>query len=484
MTLALLVLLSCQDNEYVQKLDKVKYNLATRSCKEAERKLDSDEAAAIERLSRLIDDPELSKKECNLYIQQTDQYDPPYLFLPYQYRARARISLAAKSSSPAEKKRQLEEAVRDLEESVRRNVKSSAAWLRTAQAELGKLAAPPAVPAVPVAAPASAPSDPSAGLASLRSRQIQLLAENRFQSARQLLEREGAGLPPADRAELIGQVERACRSYLTEEMRRFRGRLQRIESVADLRAMTKDEFEVTFELPPQAEIVVSHPAYDWARREVAVFVEVWSRRKPGSELLGAALEASRLEEGGENPWLRICEGLAFQDLGAELDRRMAEIAEAPRAGREKGMKEVQDRLALWTAFVERLGPEVLKRAPFIDEHSKLLQGQAARQPRDLPGLGGEDLHACFERFPVEAELQAFETRLRKEDAAGLTRESRQDLYALLVAARSYRLFLEGKTEAEVARAVQGDLENLARAGGPADPDRFGPRIRKVYDSLR
>jgi len=143
MMLALTMLCALQDNEYVQKLDKVKYNLATRACREAERKLDSDETAAIDRLTRIIDDPEISKKECNLFVQQTDQYDPPVAFLPYQFRARARISLATKAGSPAEKKRLLDEAVHDLEESVRRNVKSSAPYLEAAQAELRRLATGP-----------------------------------------------------------------------------------------------------------------------------------------------------------------------------------------------------------------------------------------------------------------------------------------------------------------------------------------------------
>ncbi|HLY11393.1 MAG TPA: hypothetical protein VKW04_18970 [Planctomycetota bacterium] len=477
MTLALLIFLSCQDNEYVQKLDKVKYNLAAKICKESERKLDSEEAAAIERLTRIIDDPDLSKKECNLFIQQTDQYDPPYAFLPYQYRARARMSLAGKSASAAEKKRQLEEAVRDLEESVKRNVKSSASYLQTAQGELKRLAAVPVAPA---------PVEPSPSVAaSLRNRLAPLMAENRFLSARLLVDREGAGLAPADRADFIAQEERACRNYLTEEMRLFRGRLQRIGSVAELRAMTKDEFEVTFDLPPAAEVSVAHPAYDWARRQAGIFQEVWSNRKPGSALLGAAEDAAHLEEGGENPWLKTSEGLAFQDLHSEVDRRIAELADAPKARRDLLAAEVRDRIATWNAFIERIGPDVRKRAPWIDDHSKSLRSLGDRQPRELAALDGEDLRGCFDRFPVEPELLAFEGKLRAfESGGGLARESRQALYSLLVATRSFRLFLEGKGDADVARAVRNDLESLGHVGGPVDPDRFGPRIRKVYDSLR
>jgi hypothetical protein len=476
---ALMLLLLCQDNEYVQKLDKVKYNLAVRSCKEAERKLDSDEASAIDRLTRIIDDGDLSKKECTLFVQQTDVYDPPYAFLPFQYRARARMSLAAKAASPAEKKRQLDEAVRDLEESVKRNVKSSASYLEAAKAELQKLAAASAP--TPAAPPPAPPEPPSVTLAALRTKQAQLLAENRFQSARLLADREGAGLPAADRAELVSLAEKACRSYLTEEMRRFRGRVQRVASVADLRAMTKDEFEVTFELPPQAEIAIAHPAYDWARREAGVFADVWANRKPGSALLAAAEEAAHLEEGGENPWFRICEGLAYQDLLGEVERRMTSIADAPKARRDQLNAEVRERLGTWTSFVEHLGA----RASWVDDHSKALRALIDRQPRDPAELDGEDLRSCFERFPVEPQLQALEDRLRKLDAAGgLTRESRRKIFELLVAARSFRLFLEGKTEPEVCKGVRDDLENLVKLGGAADPDHFGPRIRRVYDSLR
>ncbi|HVR85825.1 MAG TPA: hypothetical protein VMU54_16015 [Planctomycetota bacterium] len=476
MALAILLLLSLQDNEYVQKLDKLKYNLATRNCKEAEKKLDSDEGAAIDRLTRIIDDPELPKKECNLYIQQTDQYDPPYAFLPYQYRARARLSLAGKTKSTEEKRGYLEEAVRDLQESVKRNVKSSTAYLEAAQAELKRLAAGE-VPAKPANA--------SASIAFLRARQSQLLAENRFKSARTLLEQDGKGLSAQDRADLLAQTDRACRNYLTEELRLFRGRLQRIASVAELRAMTKDEFEVTFDLPSPAEIAVAHPAYDWARRQMELYRDVWSGRKPGFALLAAAEDAAHVEEDGENPWLKISEGLGYQDLHGEIERRIAECAEAPKARRDALAAEIKGRIATWNAFVDPLGPDVRKRAAWIDEHSKSLRTLAERQPRELVELDREDLRGCFEKFPVDAELLKLEGRLRKIDTeGGVARESRQKLYSLLVAARSLRLFLEGKSDGDVSRTVQDDLERLGRLGGASDPDCFGPRIRKVYDSLR
>lgn len=82
-------------------------------------------------------------------------------------------------------------------------------------------------------------------------------------------------------------------------------------------------------------------------------------------------------------------------------------------------------------------------------------------------------------------MQALESKLRQiESGGGLAIESRQKLYTLLVAARAIRLFLEGKSDADVLGSLREDLQQLQRAGGAVDPDRFGPRVRKVYDALR
>lgn len=477
MNLVLLLVLACQDSEYVQKLDKVKYNLAVRSCREAEKRLDSDEGAAIERLTRIIEDPELSKKECTLYVQQTDQYDPPYLFLPYQYRARARLSLAAKSRTPAEKKAYLEEAIRDFEESVRRNVKSSQAYLETARADLKRVSA---------GEPAPAPAPPAEDLAGrLRSRMAPLLAENRFKSAKALIDGDRSGLSEKDRGELAALVDRSCRNYLTEEMRRFRLRLQSVASVAELREMSKDEFEVAFDLPSADEVVIPHPSYDWARRQREAFREVWSGRKPSAALFVAAQDASRMEEGGDSPWFRMSETLAYQDLQVELDRRIGESLEAPKAKREVLLGQVQTLLGSWNDFLSRLDPALRKRLAWLEEQGKTLRASADRQPRELADLDLEDLRSCFDRYPVQAELLSREGKLRKLESGGaLALEARQKLYTLLVAAQSYRLLLDGRSEDEIVRMVQGDLEKLGRAGGATDPDRFGPRIRKVLESLR
>jgi hypothetical protein len=467
-TTALLMLLALQDNEYVLKLDKVKYNLAAKSCHDAELKIGTNDAAAVERLTRIIEDPELPKKECLLFIQQSDQYDPPVAFLPYQVRARARLSLAARTPVPSEKRALLNQAVADLEVSLRRNVKTSAALLDAAKEDLARLA-----PGPQDAAPA------------VRVRHAQLLAERRYQSARTLLDREGGSLPLKERTELAAQGEQACRAYLNEELRRFRGRLQAIAGIADLRTMTKDEFDLCFELPPPGEIAVVHPTIEWARQAAGVFREVRDGRKPAGALLAVAESAARLEENGEYPWLKLCSALVFRDFRDEIDRRVMECADAPKSSRDPMAAEIRERVEAWTGFAERLPPELRRHTAWVDDDARTLRALADRQPHEAPGLEGEDLRACFERFPPEPELAAFEARLRAiESGGGLTRESRQKLYTLLVAAQATRLLLEGQTEEEAGRRVRQDLESLRRVGGAVDPDRFGPRVRRITDALR
>jgi len=474
MTFAALLLLFCQEDVYIRKIDKVRYIEAVQACKEAEAKLESDEAAAIDKLTRIIQDPNLAEVECTLRIQQSDIYGPPYAYLPYQYRARARLSLVKKTAAPADKKQLLEDAVRDLKFSVGRKVASSQKLLDAAQAELGRLAAP-AVPAPPA---------PENSAARIRAQLSPLLGERKFKSARALIDGD-ASLPEADRAALVAEIQQTCRAFLTEHMRGFRRNWTGVSALADLQAMTRDEFDVAFALPEAREIVVPHPAYDWARSHLETLRGAGAGKSALAPLLAMAEDAARLEEGAENPWFKLAEGLAFQWAQRDLDQRIRESLEAPRARRDVLLGEATAAMTAWTAFVGRLDPAFRKRSDALDGHTRTLTGLLDRKPRDLSEVELEDLRSCFEAFPVEDRLLAMEEKLGAwETQGGLTRESRQKLGTLLVASRSFRMFLAGKTEDQVRQALRGDLEKLSKVGGASDPDRFGPRIRKIFDPLR
>jgi hypothetical protein len=470
MVLLQALLLLCQEDVYIRKIDKARYIEAVQNCKDAESKIESEETLAIDKLSRILLDATITEVECNLRIQTSDIYGPPYLFLPYQYRARARMSLAKKSGSAAEKKLLLEEAVQDLKTSAAKKVASSTKYLENAQAELKKLGE---------AAPAVSPA-PESPLVKLRPRWSQLVADRKFKSARTLV--EGGGLADGDRAMLVAETEQACRAHLTEQMRQFRRNWASVASLSEFQALTRDEFQFSFALPSPEEIVVAHPAYDWARAHAETVRALWSGKTSVAPMLAMAGDAARLEEGSDNPWFRLAEALAYQDAKREIERRIGESLDAPRDRREALVGEAQAIRVTWTKFSEGLDAGFRTRNDSVMTHGKALAVLFEKAPRDVPEIDTEDLRSCFEGFPVDARLLAQEEKLAALEArGGISRESRQKLYTLLVAARSTRLFLSGKTEPQVRQAVKDELEKLARVGGAVAPDRFGPRVRKVFE---
>lgn len=474
MILAIVLSLACQEDVFIRRIDKVRYLEATQLCKEGEAKIDADPAGAIERFTRILQDPALTELECNLRIQQSDNYGPPYFFLPYQYRARARLALAGKTANAVEKRQLLEGAVGDLKASAERKVTSSTKILATAEAELAKLARP---------APPAPPADNSS--AKFRASWQELLAAKKFKAARQLLDRDGAGLHETERAGLIAESEQACRAFLVERMARFRRAWGTVPTLDDLQAMTSSEFELAFALPDAQDLIVAHPAVDWARAHLDALRQARSKQPSLPSLLAMAEAASRLEEGGENPWYAPAEGLAFQAARREVEKRIADSVDAARAVRAPLLEEAESTVSAWKRFDGRLDAEFRKRSTAAADHLRALEALLATKPRDLAELDGEDLKSCFDGFPVEPRLLAEEEKFRKREAeGGITRESRQKLATLIVAAKSLRLFLNGSSDDAVREAVREDLARLSRVGGAVDPDRFGPRIRKVFDSLR
>jgi hypothetical protein len=471
------LVLALQDTQLISKLDKFDYLDAIRDYAKAEKQVESEEPVAIAELSRILESRKIERKECYLKIQRGDQYDPPYLFVPFQCRGRARLSLAGKTAAPGEKRALLEAAVGDFEESLKRGVKSSSSYVETARAELKKLSS--------AAEPGNKAAAPEKALAELRLQRLALVGERKFKSARLLIDRDGASLPEGERKDLLAQTDQECQKYLTQEMGRFRKRLAELSNVAELQALSKDEFDVLVGLPPAAEIPIPHILYDWACRHLDTFRSVWSRKRPPEALLGAASEVSRIEEGSDYPWFKAIESLVFQELKGRLARQVGSSADAARAEREVLRGEIESMLGSWRDFVQDLEPAFRKRNPYLEERSRALDLLVGKLPRDLSEIDAEDLHSCFERFPVEPQLAAAEERLRKlAEQGGWTVESRRRLYTLQVAARSFRMFLLGKTEGEVALSVRDELEKLSHVGGPLEPGRFGPRIKKVFDSLR
>jgi hypothetical protein len=353
-------------------------------------------------------------------------------------------------------------------------VGSSAKILAGAEAELARLSKPaPALPPVDV------------GPAKLRASWQELVAGRKFKAARQLVDREGTGLSEADRAGLIAESEQACRAHLVERMARFRRAWGAAPTLDELQGMTSSEFEIAFGLPDVQDMIVAHAAYDWARTHLETLRQARSKQLSLPSLLLMAEASSRLEEDADNPWYKLAEGLAYQVARREVEKRLADGADASRAVRAPLLEEAESTVSAWKRFEGRLDDGVRKRTPSAADHLRALEALLQTKPRDLAELDGEDLKSCFEGFPVETRLLAQEEKFRKREAeGGITRESRQKLGTLIVAAKSLRLFLGGSSDDAVREAVREDLARLARVGGATDPDRFGPRLRRIFDSLR
>src|SRR5262245_60617135 len=105
MTLLLAALLCLQEDQTVFRTEKTEYLAAEKDCRAAEAILTSDPKGAIALLDPILANAKLKKIECRLRIENRPaEYTDRYLFLPYQYRARARIALAAKSDPEAAQK--------------------------------------------------------------------------------------------------------------------------------------------------------------------------------------------------------------------------------------------------------------------------------------------------------------------------------------------------------------------------------------------
>jgi hypothetical protein len=468
------LLFACQQDVDIPRLEKQEYFEATQVCKELESRVESDEAVVIDRITAILNNPKITQVECRLRIQLlADKYTQPYLFVPYQLRGRAEWSLALKTPNPVVRKQLLQDAVRDLKMSVAKGIESSRAPLAAAEKEIERLAA-----STP---DASLPRSASA----LRAAWAERVGEKKYRTARVFVDRDCGALPEKDRADLAAETERACHSYLTEQMMRYRRNLSGIAGLSELRSMTRNEFETLFALPSAEEIILAYGPYDWARAHQESLRQVWASQGSPTALLPMAADAAKLDDRGENPWFRTIEFLAFQDLRPAVERRIAECADAPREKRSRLQTEAQGLLASWKTFVDGLHPAFRARQPIVEEHSRALTAALDRMPRDLAELDQDDLGSCFEGVQVEARLLAKEDQLRRlESQGGLTIESRRNLYTLLVAARALRLFLSGKTQEEVEQASREELQKLRQAGGAVQPDRFGPRMRKVFDSLR
>lgn len=476
MILALALFLLQDPVQTVFRTEKGDYVPAVNKCKEAEGLLEGDPSGAVERLDEVLANPKIRKVECRIRIEERPaEYTQPYAFYPYQYRGRARLALGRKAE-PEAAERLLSGAVDDLKKSLDLGVRSSETYLATAREELRKAKAATAKAVEP------AREDP---LAKFTPVWQDLLNAFRFKTARARLESDGKALAEAQRKTLADQADAECRKYLTRQMIAFRQNLMEIKSDEDLTAMTEQDFNVSFSLPPADELTVTVPSYDWAVAALPGLKAVRAGKAPGASLLSAAAAAVPLEEQGDDRWFKVCEGVAYQSLRASLQTEVDAARDAPRSARDARRAAADALLAPWKAFYDKLDARFREREKTVVTHDRDLARTLQGFPVDLPELEKIDLEACFGGASPEAELSKAEEQLKAlESRPAVSLESRQKLYSFRVIAAAVRGLLEGKQEDEVARELAALGAKLREVGGPVDAARFGPRVAAVLEKLR
>jgi hypothetical protein len=474
--LAILCLVVPQDTKTATRQEKTEYNAAVTKCREGESMIDSDPQGAVEKLTEVIGNSKIRLIECMIRIEQRPaEYSEPYAFLPYQYRARARMNLA-KKATPEIAQRLVAGAIEDFQESVKRNVAPSAEMLKSAEAVLTKLKADV------TKSPDTVKADP---VAKFKEKWDPLMLARRFKSAKAVIEKDSEGLTQEQKQGFLESTEQKCRSGLISWVSEFRPRFTAAVS-GGLDQKTNDEFDELFAPPAPDELIVSHPAIDWLRKYLPAFREVQSQKLPPLGLMEAAVASAPLEDAGVNRWFQALEGVIFQSLKGSIAAEVQKAQNAAKADRDKARGQADGLLAQWKGFSGKLDAKFLERHRFVQDHEGQLGRLFEGFPADLADLEKMNLDSVFSAESPDAELSRIEGVLSNLESKGnLTLESRQRLYTLWVTVVTLRGLFNGKTEEAVATDLSAFRQKLRDAGGPGgDVKQYGPRVEKVFGLLR
>ncbi|MBI2900782.1 MAG: hypothetical protein HYY17_11410 [Planctomycetes bacterium] len=476
--LALLALLLVQDERSVPKSHKDHYYGRAEECKKAEALISGNAPSAIATLTIILEDPKVVYRECRLRIELRERsFTEWYDFFPYQFRGRARMTLAdaAARGDARERQRAAElygEAIRDLEASVSRGLKSSKTYLETARAKLRDVT--------------SGGEDPEVAF---RRSWEDLVKAGRYSDAREHVRSKGAFLSEEKRREYVQSTERACRDSLVQASLGFAARLEKIASPRDLASRSTADLLREFDLPDPSRQIVEVPEVEWCRSARDALIRTREGGETFRSWLDLAFQALRFSAAEKNPWFPCAERLAFELLRDAVARKAEQAKKAePRKAKEL-RSEAEALVVLWREFESKIAdaakadPALARLAP-RRETGGLLAGFFADETSVETLLLGLARSAESED-PLRA-IADIETRLAElwGMAEVLAPDARRKLLTGRIAAGALRLFLAGATIEEVVREF-GALGTLLRqAGGAAGEQAFGARVGRVLERLR
>jgi len=281
-------------------------------------------------------------------------------------------------------------------------------------------------------------------------------------------------------------THRECKGYVANQLSRLRRSIQDVKSQKDVAAMKSDEFQSAFAVPPPDELTITSPAYEWARIHAPAFEDFRARKPSGEGLLKATAESAALpaDDDGEYRWFDAMETLSYTAVSDSVRADVEKSQDAPKSNRDEAKARAETLHARWTLMYQALDSNFKPRVR-VGEHDLALGRLREGFPKELAELDRIDIAACLSAGSPETELQKAERSLKALDGrSGVSRESRQRLYTLIVTVVSLRSFLQGKEETDVVAELKGYAESIRKVGGPTtDARAFGARVQGVFDAL-
>jgi len=477
--LALLAGAPQEETEYtVQRVSKDAYLTALKELDRAKELIDSgDPRSAIEKITTVLGNSRIKYFECRLKIEVQPVTYERFTFFPYQLRAKARLAVAKKLATEAQEST-LREAIEDLKISVDKKVGGSAELLKNAEGLLKvSLAAIEA---------AKTKDDP---ITLIRPKLNNNLRDFKFKTAVALINGpDGEKVGAEDKAKLLQEVEDRCRDYLDGKISNFRSNLA--VPLSNVTGMKDREFTSAFSMPAPDEITIKDPVFDWARKHYKTLKSLKEGRP--EEPLAAAQEALQLDAVGdptaENPYFRAMAAFGFEMCDNAILTRTEKALKLRKDDRAKSEADVARIHGIWKDFIGKLDKKVVERHQDLDTWSRDLEFKSADFPKEMPELASINIDECFKDDPVPA-LDKVEVTLRGLESQVQTKgriaiEAKQSLYTMLITVSALKRLIYGDSEDDVVQDLLKYQTRLKEAGGPIDPEKYGPRVRKVFERIQ
>ncbi len=436
-----------QAKETVPSEERSIYWAAYNDCRKAEKLIDAEPAAAVDRCSRIISDAKIRKRECLMRIEELKGvYTEWYEFFPLQYRARARAKIA-ESEKPADALKSLEAARTDLLESIKLGVEASRGHLRDVESRI------------------------------VRVTVRDLVDRGQYRSAHDYV--SGSKLDAEERAREAADVERRCADAVARQLADYWQGLPAPLTAKRLAAVTAEEFDRRFRLPAGDPLVGELADLAWMRAFHAALAAL--HKEPSQAAAGAMLDAALAAEPGSERF-----SAAARLAHDAFMERWAGGRELDEAGVKRLRQEVEAALVRWNAFADAVKA---RRPPGkTEEMLAELAGQLARvgfayaDPSQVDELQ-KALDGAFTSEAPDHALTRVWMSLTLLLESELPRESRRRALSLAVAAGAMSHLLQGRTTEQAVAALSGEAKKLRDAGGPVEPGRYGPRVADVFERL-